>query len=617
MINFIFLFFLALISFGVGNKVIKLFKYRFDGFLEGLIFSIGLGLGIVSYLVFLLAAVGLLYRWSCFLLLVLLLPIALWNVWKAGNISFIKQKLRRIRQLRNLSFFEYSLLAILFIYILLCLLSSLAPPIDWDSLVCHLSIPKLWIKNHRAIHIPHIIASEYHLATENLYVLGMILASDITACMIIWLYSLLITLAVFAFCRKYFSAKVGILAASALYCTPLFSAISSRPMVDISTAYYSFLGFYAFFVYLKSDNRKMLLLGSVMSGLAAACKHLGAIPFMVLFILVTIVEIKRRKSLITSFKYIILFGFVFLLVLTPWFAKSYVYTGKIINTWHPGALALLGQKDLKILTGYEKILKYGYKLLRFLLIDYVFERSASKTLWSPGIFIMAFVPCLVFLKNVDKKIKYALIYSIMIILFQAVISQKFRFIRYMAPALIWLFICGSYTAYRLMKEFKALNKIIQVLIILSVSFNIIPIAKWTYQSLPVTFGMETKEDYIDRRIRIYSVIDYANKNLDENAKIFITDRRGYYFDKPYVTKTVIFDNPLAAKYKINDADEDIPRLLRKLKQKGVTHLFCNGNYPNTSFEIMPEELKEYMKLVYSKGRVSLYEFVFPTNSKEG
>jgi len=84
-----------------------------------------------------------------------------------------------------------------------------------------------------------------------------------------------------------------------------------------------------------------------------------------------------------------------------------------------------------------------------------------------------------------------------------------------------------------------------------------------------------------------------------------------------VTKTVIFDNPLAAKYKINDADEDIPRLLRKLKQKGVTHLFCNGNYPNTSFEIMPEELKEYMKLVYSKGRVSLYEFVFPTNSKEG
>ena len=95
------------------------------------------------------------------------------------------------------------------------------------------------------------------------------------------------------------------------------------------------------------------------------------------------------------------------------------------------------------------------------------------------------------------------------------------------------------------------------------------------------------------------------------------DSRGYYFDKPYIKKYVIFDNPYAKKYIITDPNKDMPKLLEKLKSQGVTHWFCNENFSNTGSNLMPKELMAYTKLVYRKNKVYLYEFVFPTNKKEG
>ena len=309
-LNIIFLTFLTLISFGVGYKVLKLFRINLDNSLERFVFSSGIGLGIISYLTLLLAVLGLLYKWACLLLLFLLLIISLWGIWRNKSLfSTFKRKIPGSFRLERAYIFEYCLIIILFFYILLCFLSSLAPPIDWDSLVYHLSIPKIWIQNHKAIHIPYINQSENHLTTENIFTLGMIILNNETfPCLLIWLTSLWLILAMYSLCLRYLSPRIGILAMSAFYCTPFISWLSSRPMVDISYILYAFLGFYDFFKYLYSKDLNMLLLSGIMSGFSASCKQFGVIPFIALFLIISIIEIKKETislMVLTIFFYLV------------------------------------------------------------------------------------------------------------------------------------------------------------------------------------------------------------------------------------------------------------------------------------------------------------------------
>ncbi len=617
-INILFLFFLSLLSFGLGNKILKLFKISLDNSLERFVFSLGLGLGTISYLIFLLAVLGLLYKWICLLLLLLILVISLWGIWKNKEIfHHLKHKISRDFKFEKAYIFEYSLLVILFFYILLCFFSALAPPVDWDSLVYHLPIPKIWIQNHKAIYIPYIEHSARHLAVQTIYALAMvILQNDTIPGMIIWMSSLWLILCVYAFCSRYLSPRVGILAMSALYCTPFISAITCKPLVDVPYICFGFLAFYAFFKYVQSNDYKMLILSSVMGGFSAACKQFGIISFIGLFLLLIIIEIKR-KSFIKNFKRIVLFGLIFTMIIAPWIIKCYINTGELFNSSHGGALLLVGQREkTKLETDSTNtlwyILRHIYNIPSFVLIDNIFYRSMSGTLWSPGIFLLAFLPCLILLKKVDRIVKYSLIYPFVVILIYAIIPEKERNLRYISCILPCLFISGAYTVYRLLNDYESIKKYIKILVVLSAFFNIIPVAKWTYAGLPIIFKMEDKTEYLDRRTRIGSAFKYVNENLSDDDKIFSAEQRTFYYDKPYITiqtiKDLIYTDP-----DTKEVFGDIPKIIQRLKSEKVTHLLANENYSNTGFGYLPKELAQFLIPIYSSNRVYVYKFNFLDN----
>ncbi|HGE71944.1 TPA: hypothetical protein ENX78_13965 [Candidatus Poribacteria bacterium] len=620
MLNIIFLAFLTIISFGVGYKVLKLFRIKLDNSLERFVFSSGIGLGIISYLTLLLAVLELLYKWACLLLLFLLLIISLWGIWRNKDLfSTFKRKIPRSIRLEKAYIFEYCLIIILFFYILLCFLYSLAPPVDWDSLVYHLSIPKIWIQNHKAIHIPYINQSENHLTTENIFTLGMIILNNETfPCLLIWLTSLWLILAIYSLCLRYLSPRTGILAMSAFYCTPFISWLSSRPMVDIPYILYAFLGFYAFFKYLYSKDLNMLLLSGIMSGFSASCKQFGVIPFIALFLIISIIEIKKRNNIINGLNHIFLFSLLFLLIIAPWIIKCYINTGEFFSTWHSGALLLLGQAEkteLELPSIWNKIgyiLRSTTNIPEFILIGNLFYRSPSGSLWSPGIFMMAFLPCLIFLRKTDRIIKYMLIYSIVVISVSAILPYPSRNIRLIGCILPVVFISCSYIVYRLLNDYESIAKYIKVLIVISVLFNIIPVVKWTYAGLPIVFKMENKIEYLDRRIKIGSALEYVNKNLSDNDRILSLEQRVFYFEKPYTTILTIID--LILKDSMMDEPRcDISKLIERLKSEKITHLFSNDNYVNTGYGYLPKDLMPYLELIYSKNLVYVYKINLPNN----
>ncbi|MDQ1318000.1 MAG: 2 protein [Candidatus Poribacteria bacterium] len=609
--SILFSFILFLISFVLGRRILVLLFFRysaereskitFSSLLEEFVFSTGVGLGIVSYLTLALGLLGLIYKWVYLLFLGILICFTLYEIWKSKKFLHISwQKLRTSFSTKPKTYFGYSLLIIPSIYIVLSLLNALAPPSDFDSLMYHLAIPKIWIQNHRIIYIPYIFQSEYHLTIETLYTLGMVLTNDISACLVIWMLSILFLLTIFSFCQRYFSIKVGILASGALCCTPLYSAISTRSMVDIPVGYFAFLGLYALFMYMEKNDYKTLTLIGITTGLAVAIKHTGLVITALLFITIIILNIKRNGFRMVSFKHVILFGIIILLISAPWYIKSFINTGKFITSSVDvsSAAGISGNQGIianfTILNILEKIQKIVINFLRFISIDMLFHRSLSKTLWGVGPFILAFVP-LALVKGMDKTIKLILIYSISGLFLFSILSHQHH-VRFALPMFASLSVIGAYSVFGLLEKYKPLVRFIQIIILAIFLLNIIPLAKYTLNALPVVIGSETKEHYLNRVIRLYDVVEYANNNIGNDVKILSMDLRVYYFDKPYATI-----------YTIIDVYKSKPDLLQRLRTENITHLLCNENYSNTGYYSIPEDLRSYIQLKYTNNNTYLYK----------
>jgi len=603
MFNIIFILAIILISFTVGRRIFRLFRIRFNSFLEELVFSVGIGLGFVSYLILLIGLAGWLYYWSCLLLLIILLCFALWELIR-GRLAITRIFNKFKDFLKNCQQFNLLLLIILSLFFFLSFIACLAPPMDLDSLVYHLAIPKIWIQNHEIVYIPYILPSEFPLNTETLYALGMILTDDVSSGLIIWIYGILFILSIFSFCREYFSSKVGILASSAFCCMPLFGSLSVRTLVDIVTAYYAFLGLYAFLRYVDSDDFKWLILCCVISGLSASTKHSGIIPFVVLVIAILVVELKRRKLTSQSFKHIILCCLVFLAIPLPWYIKSFINTGNptvIYFTKIFGGKNLLPKDMSSTVISWRS--SYGYKpeLARILASPLrLFLKSflTGPYYWLLGTYALIFVPLLVIVKKVHRIVKYLLVYSFSLLILYSIVTDQTRLAM---PIFVGFFIAGSYSAYQIMDKYNSLKKIVQAVIIISFFINMILFVQNVSEKLPVAIGLETREQYLERRVDVYNTIGYANRNLSDDVKILTMDARGYHFDKPYVVGAMVFQG-----YIRFDGINDVYQLLNMLRSHGITHIISKEDVGKSAIPFW-DKLKSRMTLLYSKNGYQLYK----------
>jgi len=604
--------FFILIGFAIGRRILRLCKIQFHSLLEGFVFSTGIGLGLVSYLTLTVGLAGLLYRWTCILLLAVLLCFALWEVWEARNVlRILGQKLRTGVSIKKENLFEWVVLAILSTYFFLNLLALLAPPTDLDSLVYHLAVPKIWIQHHKVVYIPYIIGSEFPSTIETLYALGMILASDISAGLIIWTFGLLFILSIFSFCREYLSIRAGLLASAAFYCTPLFSTLAARDLTDVAVGYYAFLGLYAFLMYVDEDDCKVLALSGVAVGFAAASKHTGMIPFIILLTGVLMVEIKRRKLTIAGLKRIALFCLAFLLTPALWYVKSYINTGNptvIYFTRIFGGRNLLPEDTSNLIISWRAGGGYRSGIIAILTAPLRFFLRSTFTgshYWLTGAFFLAFAPCLLLIKRVDRNVKYILAYSLGGLILYSFLTTSPRLA---IPVFAGLFIAGAYAAYRLLDSDRILKVAVQIVIVASLLFNIVIPVKETSIRLPVVIGSETREQYLDRRLYIYNVIEYANRNLGDDVRILTMDPRGYYLDKPYITGTPIFQGFI--RY---DGIKDVSQLLDMFKRYGITHLLLDQGY---GWKIpFLDDLKSHMTLLYSRNDVYLYRLPSTNGTK--
>ncbi len=296
---------------------------------ETLLFSIGLGLGSISFVTFLLGAIGLLYR-----------PFfrGIFVVALAASIPGLIRDFRSLPRKptpRASFWFSYPVIAFLAGIAVICLLAALAPETGFDALNYHLGTPRLYIANHRIVETVNLAGYSHPLAVDMLYVFAWLVHSCLAAKLVHLAFGLLTAGGCWIFCRRYAAPGSGPLAALLFLAAPIVMFLCQSAYADLGLAFFALLALFAVFRWLDSGLRHWILLAGVYSALSLGAKYMGAAVVVVTLAigLVSLVAAKERRRLLVDLS---LYSVVTLLVFAPWLIKNWILSG------NPVAPALSG-----------------------------------------------------------------------------------------------------------------------------------------------------------------------------------------------------------------------------------------------------------------------------------
>ncbi|ODS34562.1 MAG: hypothetical protein SCARUB_00297 [Candidatus Scalindua rubra] len=328
MIDILLLIIFMILAISIGAYFFDFYKLEFSSRMEFLLFSLAIGLGIISYTIFFLAVMGILYSWTIYIFLILLLLFSIPKIYRSTR-QFRYKSLKVTHQ----PFINYLLFFIIGTYIGLTFIDALVPPTEADSLVYHLADPKKFLKYHSLIHtqIPGIDLKTSKIMPFNfemLYVIPLTFDRDIFAKLIQFGTALCAGLVLYMLSARFFSKLAGLFAVAVFLIQPFVFNYVSTPKVDTAIVLYAILSLYTFLVWYDNQESKWLILCGIFSGLFFACKLSGLFLMIILSVLIFYKLFYEKKF---DFKYSGFYLIKYLvpafIITAPWLLRSWVVIG--------------------------------------------------------------------------------------------------------------------------------------------------------------------------------------------------------------------------------------------------------------------------------------------------
>lgn len=294
---------------------------------ERLVWAAALGLGVVSVVGLGLGAVGLLQRWLLWLLTTAGLAVTFRPLWRGLRAAWADPAWRPAGR------FEVSVALFCGGTLVVALGWALAPPTAWDSLVYHLTGPKLYLATGRVSHPVDLPYLGFPQLVEMLFAWGTGMVGERGAAPIHWFYGLLAVLGLVTAGRRWLGEGSGWLASAVLLAAHSVVLLAGWPYVDLALLLYATLSFLSLARFCEPDppSRRWLVLSGVFAGLALSTKYtaLAILPALGLALVVSQVSdpgpVVRQLGL--SIRNALVLCSVALLVWAPWLLKNSLLTG--------------------------------------------------------------------------------------------------------------------------------------------------------------------------------------------------------------------------------------------------------------------------------------------------
>jgi hypothetical protein len=312
-------------------------RLRFDSWLEEAAISLGLGLGVLGYLVLLLGLFGWLTRGF------LLAGIGLLTAATAPAVLRRLQELRAVAGRRPLRqrLAALGLLVAVGLLALPLLALPLYPPTDWDATAYHMAQAKIFVAEERVVATPYLRFAVFPQLNEMLFTLGFAVLDEAAAQQAELVVLAALLLAVAAWGRRHLSLRAGLWAAALLLGHPLVAWLGTTAYVDLGLCLFLTLaaaclwnwsaeGAAAGRSYLAAAGRPWLVLAGIFLGFALGTKYLGLFAVGLLGLGVLWVAVRRREWAAPW-----VLAAVAAVVAAPWYVRNAWITGNPLFPFYP------------------------------------------------------------------------------------------------------------------------------------------------------------------------------------------------------------------------------------------------------------------------------------------
>ena len=560
-----------------GKAVLKQLKvYKLDS-IQGLLFSSAIGLAGLSYITFLLGITALLYRPVLYGLLSGIFLLVLREIRE--TIIFLKARYAALAN-TNIGGINAAILIVILVSGILVLLGVTAPPSFYDALVYHVAAPDMYVKNHSIISVPYNFFTNFPAVGEMLFTAGLLLYNDILAKLIVFSIVVLNVAAIYAFTKRHFARRTALLAGAFYFTVPVVMLLATDLYVDLILAFFAFMAFYSFVLWYEEGRNSWLILTGIFSGLAAGTKYTGAIVFLILFVLMVLKSARAHKKKLDILKDTLIILLPFTVIFSPWLIKNYFFTGNPLFPFFFGGYGD-GWGPANAVSYFQHIRGHGIaikNLLDFLLVPWFLSTQGVRfggglDVWGPIILIS--VPWLVFARKFNRTIWLMLGFSL---LYYSLWLLTGKVARFLIPIIQFLAIIAGFVFTEMINS-RRHRKILNI--IAGGVFIVILLHNWFMyvfceayiDPFKVSIGIETREQYLMRKVQYYPAMKYINEQLPETAGVlFLGEARGYYCRKRYIASSVFNKTPIV-EWAENSGSAD--ELMGILKKNHITHLFIN------------------------------------------
>lgn len=569
--DFAFLLLTLLLSASLGSTILSWIGMTELRGLERTAFSVAVGLFVLGMLTFIIGIVGGLYRIIFYLL------------YAAGIVCYLPRWIRclssriglRIQSGDRAAWLILFLFAVLFI---VGLLYSMTPPIQSDGLAYHLAAPQEYLKAHRIHYLELNARSNFPFLIEMLFLLGMIVSSDILAKLLHFSMLCLTALLLGCFWKRFFeephvpantpdaTAKSldfrTLLVPAIFVTTPAAFIISCWSFVDLGVTLYFVALIYSLCLWARFRSTPCLVLCGITGGAALGTKYTMLVFVALAAALIVFTPRRSARPKHVGWRDGLAVLVIALLLGSPWYVKNMAYTG---NPVYPLAYNLFDGKDWSRDNAQFYAAKAAEKGFGKSFANLVTSPWDTAFYWgrfglfNPGILYLICLPLLIlvplFLMRTPQPTRIVLLY----LLIFACVFYVFWFFTYQSNRfLLPLFALLSPLIVLMIQEIRAgsalLARIVLSIVLVVLSYNTVWNVRWitteaSPRPLPVVLGFQSRDDYLTKALSHYRCFQYLNAVVEpDESVLFVGEHRGYYcnvrylgsdwFDTPYILKLI-------------------------------------------------------------------------------